>query len=300
MYYIVYGLLYLVSLLPLRVLYILSDGFYALVYYVLGYRRNVVMSNLQIAFPEKTVAERKAIAKKFYKNFIDSFIETIKMVSASDAYIQKRVSGNWEVVNEIYNTGRSLQIHLGHTFNWEWANLAGAKSMHYTFLGVYMPIKNKTFDRLFQKIRSKSGSVLLPATDMRKAMIPWRHKQYAIGLVADQAPANPEKCFWLTFFGRPTSFITGPETGARAGNIPVVFANIEKKRRGYYNVVFTVAEDQPETLERGELTLRYARYLENVIRQQPDMWLWSHRRWKREWKEDYRKLWIGPSNPAQH
>ena len=298
MYYIVYGLLYLISLLPLRVLYILSDGFYVLVYYVLRYRRDVVMSNLQIAFPEKTEAARKAIAKKFYKNFIDSFIETIKMVSASDAYIQKRVSGNWELLNEVYSSGRSLQIHLGHTFNWEWANLVGAKLMHYTFLGVYMPINNQTFDRLFRKLRSKSGSVLLPATDMRKAMMPWRNKQYAIGLVADQAPSNPEKSFWLTFFGKPTPFVTGPETGARASNIPVIFANIEKKRRGYYNVIFTVAEDQPETLERGELTLRYARYLENVIRQQPDMWLWSHRRWKREWKEDYRKLWIGPFNSA--
>jgi len=298
MYYIVYGLLYLLSLLPLRVLYILSDGFYALVYYVLGYRRKVVMSNLQIAFPEKTEAERKAIGKKFYKNFIDSFIETIKMVSASDAYIEKRVSGNWELLNEVYSTGRSLQIHLGHTFNWEWANLVGAKLMRYTFLGVYMPINNKTFDRLFRKLRSKSGSVLLPATDMRRAMIPWRNKQYAIGLVADQAPSNPEKSFWLSFFGKPTPFVTGPETGARASNIPVVFANIEKKRRGYYNVVFTVAEDQPATLERGELTLRYARYLENVIRQQPDMWLWSHRRWKREWKEDYQKLWIGDSIPS--
>ena len=298
MYYIVYGLLYLLSLLPLRVLYILSDGFYALVYYVLGYRRKVVMNNLQIAFPEKTEAERKAIGKKFYKNFIDSFIETIKMVSASDAYIEKRVSGNWELLNEVYSTGRSLQIHLGHTFNWEWANLVGAKLMRYTFLGVYMPINNKTFDRLFRKLRSKSGSVLLPATDMRRAMIPWRNKQYAIGLVADQAPSNPEKSFWLSFFGKPTPFVTGPETGARASNIPVVFANIEKKRRGYYNVVFTVAEDQPATLERGELTLRYARYLENVIRQQPDMWLWSHRRWKREWKEDYQKLWIGDSIPS--
>jgi len=298
MYYIVYGLLYLLSLLPLRVLYILSDGFYALVYYVLGYRRKVVMSNLQIAFPEKTEAERKAIGKKFYMNFIDSFIETIKMVSASDAYIEKRVSGNWELLNEVYSTGRSLQIHLGHTFNWEWANLVGAKLMRYTFLGVYMPINNKTFDRLFRKLRSKSGSVLLPATDMRRAMIPWRNKQYAIGLVADQAPSNPEKSFWLSFFGKPTPFVTGPETGARASNIPVVFANIEKKRRGYYNVVFTVAEDQPATLERGELTLRYARYLENVIRQQPDMWLWSHRRWKREWKEDYQKLWIGDSIPS--
>lgn len=293
MYYIVYGLLYLVSLLPMRVLYILSDGFYILVYYILGYRRDVVMKNLQFAFPEKSLSERKAIAKKFYGNFIDSFIETIKMVSASDAYIQKRVSANWEVLNDLHKTGRSCQIHLGHTFNWEWANLAGAQAMHYTFLGVYMPIKNKTLDRLFRHLRSKSGTVLLPATDMRRAMIPWRNRQYCIGLVADQAPANPDKCFWLNFLDKKTPFTNGPEGGARTSNIPVVFANIEKPRRGYYKVVFTLAEDQPASLEKGELTLRYAHYLEDIIRRQPDMWLWSHRRWKREWKEEYATLWIG-------
>ena len=292
MYYIVYGLLYLVSLLPLRVLYILSDAIYILAYRILGYRRKVVLDNLQVVFPEKTLAERKKIAGKFYHNFIDSIIESLKMVSASDAYIMKRVSGNWEVLNNLYKTGRSCQIHLGHTFNWEWANLAGAKAMHYTFLGVYMPIKNKIFDRLFRRLRSKSGTVLMPATEMRTAMLPWRAKQYCIGLVADQSPSAPEKSIWLNFFGKPTGFVPGPETGARAGNIPVVFANIEKPRRGYYKVVFTLAEDQPASLQKGELTLRYARYLEQVIKQQPDMWLWSHRRWKKEWKEEYRKLWV--------
>jgi len=292
MYYIVYGLLYLVSLLPLRVLYILSDAIYILAYRILGYRRKVVLDNLQVVFPEKTLAERKKIAGKFYHNFIDSIIESLKMVSASDAYIMKRVSGNWEVLNNLYKTGRSCQIHLGHTFNWEWANLAGAKAMNYTFLGVYMPIKNKIFDRLFRRLRSKSGTVLMPATEMRTAMLPWRAKQYCIGLVADQSPSAPEKSIWLNFFGKPTGFVPGPETGARAGNIPVVFANIEKPRRGYYKVVFTLAEDQPASLQKGELTLRYARYLEQVIKQQPDMWLWSHRRWKKEWKEEYRKLWV--------
>jgi Kdo2-lipid IVA lauroyltransferase/acyltransferase len=292
MYYIVYGLLYLISLLPLRVLYILSDAFYLLVYRILGYRRKVVLDNLQLVFPGKTLAERKKIASKFYHNFIDSIIESLKMISVSDAYIQKRVSGNWEVLSELHKTGRSCQIHLGHTFNWEWANLAGSKVMPYTFLGVYMPIKNKVFDRLFKKMRAKSGSVLLPATEMRKAMLPWRNRQYCIGLVADQSPPGPDKCFWLNFFGMPTGFIPGPETGARANNIPVVFANIEKPRRGYYKVVLTLAEEEPASLEKGELTLRYARYLEQAIKNQPDMWLWSHRRWKMKWDEAYRKMWV--------
>ena len=293
MYYIVYGLLYLVSLLPLRVLFILADGIYVILYHIMGYRKKVVFDNLKMAFPEKTDAERKKIAKKFYHNFIDTFIETLKMVSASDRYILRHVSGNWDVINDVHKTGRSLQIHLGHTFNWEWASLAAGLSMHYTYLGVYMPIGNKIFDRLFRKLRAKSGAILIPATDMRRAMMPWRTKQYVIGLVADQAPASPEKSFWAKFFNQPTPFVTGPEIGARAGNIPVIFATIEKPRRGYYNVIFTLAATDTESLPKGELTLRYVKFLEGVIRKNPDMWLWSHRRWKKPWKEEYQHLWVG-------
>src|SRR3954468_1835593 len=111
MYYIVYGLFYLISLLPLRFLYFLSDGFYGLAYYVLKYRRDVVADNLKIAFPEKTDLERKAIEKKFYHNFIDTFIETIKLISASERFIEKHFTANWEVINEVYKSGRRAHLH---------------------------------------------------------------------------------------------------------------------------------------------------------------------------------------------
>lgn len=255
------------------------------------------MENLLIAFPEKTEQERIAIAKKFYHNLIDTFVEMVKMVSASKSFFQKRVSGNWEVVNQLYPTGRSVQLHLGHTFNWEWANLQASSQFTYTFLGVYMPLTSKVMDRLFMKIRAKSGTVLLPATDMRRAMIPWRNKQYCLGLVADQAPGNAAKAYWLNFFDKASPFVTGPETGARASNLPVVFVSIEKPKRGYYRLIFELATDEPAGMTEGALTLQYARYLENVIRKSPDMWLWSHRRWKYEWKEEYGQLWIDEPNP---
>jgi len=129
MYYIIYFLLYLLSLLPLRVLYVLSDGIYGFIYYVIAYRKNVVMSNLEIAFPEKTPVEKIKIAKAFYRNFTDTFIETIKMLSVGDDFILKRFSGNWEVINNLEKTGKSCYLLVPHTFNWEWGNLAiGIKS----------------------------------------------------------------------------------------------------------------------------------------------------------------------------
>src|SRR5688572_28317253 len=285
MYYLVYGLLYLLSLLPLRVLYILSDGIYALIYYVFGYRRKVVMANLQIAFPEKTEAERTRIAKKFYHNFVDNFIETIKILSAGKNWITKHFVLDSRPYDALLKEGKKCQMHLGHNFNWELANVSMPYYTDCPFLAVYMPIKSKVMDRLFFNLRSKTGCIMLPATDMRTAMVPWRNKQYMLALVADQAPGDVSKAYWLNFFGRPTPFVRGPESGARMGNIPVIFAQLYKVKRGYYHAHFEVGSDNPASLPEGELTRRYIVFLEKAIREHPDMWLWSHRRWKWNWKE---------------
>jgi Kdo2-lipid IVA lauroyltransferase/acyltransferase len=293
MYYVVYGLLYLLSLIPLRVLYILADTIYVLLYYVFGYRKKVVLRNLQIAFPEKTEAERVTIAKKFYRNFVDNFIETIKILSVGKKWITKHFVLDSEPWKEFYETGRKCQFHLGHNFNWELANVSMPYYTEYPFLAVYMPIKSKTMDRLFINLRSKTGCIMLPATDMRSVMVPWRNKQYMLALVADQAPGDVSRAYWLNFFGHPTPFVRGPESGARLGNIPVIFAQLYKVKRAYYHAHFEVGADDPASLPEGELTRRYIRFLENAIREHPDMWLWSHRRWKWEWKEEYRELWVG-------
>lgn len=292
MYYLLYGLLYLVSLLPMRILYVISDGIYGLVYYVFGYRKDVVMGNLEIAFPEKSIAERTKIAKKFYHNFIDSFIEVVKLVSASDAWLQKRFTVDAQVLDQLYRTGKSCQIHLGHTFNWEWGQLVLTKLTNYRIMVVYMPITNANFEKLFYKLRTRSGNVFLPATNMRNAIEPYLQRQYLLGLVADQNPGNPTTAYWLNFFGRPTPFVSGPEKGARMSSLPVVFASIEKPRRGYYHATVRLGSMDASEMPEGALTHDYVRYLETVIRRNPDMWLWSHRRWKHNWKEEYAPLWI--------
>ena len=291
MYYFFYGLLWLVSLLPMRVLYLLSDGCYGLVYHVFSYRKDVVMGNLLIAFPEKTEAERVKIAKKFYHNFIDSFVEVIKLVSASEAFLQKRFTVDTGELDELYRSGKSCQMHLGHTFNWEWGQLVLSRLTRYKILVVYMPITNAIFEKLFYKLRTRSGNVFLPATTMREAIGPYLESQYLLGLVADQNPGNPSTSYWVNFFGRPTPFVSGPEKGARAASLPVVFACIEKPRRGYYKATVSLGAPDASLLPAGELTRQYVRYLETVIRKNPDMWLWSHRRWKHAWKEEYADMW---------
>lgn len=287
MYYIVYGFFWLISLLPLRVLYVIADGVYGILFYIVKYRRDIVDSNLKIVFPEKTDKERLIIAKKFYHNLVDTFIETLKMVSASNKFIQKHFEGNWEVINNLKPTGRKVHVHLGHNFNWEWGNAAAAKQLNMPFVGAYMPLKNKVMNRFFYNLRSRYGTLLVSATNMREDMLPYRNMQYMIGLATDQNPGHPASGYWFTFFNRPTPFINKTAKSAVAGEAAVVFGFIHKKKRGKYEVVFQLVEENAANSNDEELTRKFVRYMEQVIRNYPDMWLWSHRRWKHEWKPEY-------------
>ena len=287
MYYVVYGLLWLLSLLPLRVLYFLADCIYGLVFYIIKYRKDVVMKNLSIAFPEKTEKERRKIAKKFYHNFIDMSIETLKMLSVSDKVLEKRFKANWDLINDIHKTGKSLQIHVGHNFNWEWGNLVMTKVTVYKLLAVYMPLSSKIMERLFYKLRTRNGAVFLRATHMKEDFQPYRNTQYVIGLVADQNPGHPANAWWFHFFGKPTPFVKGPARAALLNKTEVVFAFIHKPRRGHYEAVFSPPVEMTDNMTEQELTRKFVVYLEDVIKKYPDMWLWSHRRWKHEWKPEY-------------
>jgi len=298
MYYLIYGLFYLLSLLPMRVLYFISDGIYVVVYYLLGYRKKVVMDNLEIAFPEKSNADRVKIAKAFYHNLLDSFIETIKLVSASSRFLEKRVTANWEVFEPLYKRGKSCQLHLGHTFNWEWGHHVLGSHTDYQVLVVYMPLTNPALEKIMYNLRVRHGNKFIAASNMSKSMETLKDTQYILGLVADQSPSNLSNAYWTNFFGRPTGFVAGPEKGARAGNLPVLFTQIIKPRRGHYHAILEVVCEDPSALEPGELTLLYARYMEKVIRRNPEMWLWSHRRWKRNFDPAYANNWIGDGIPV--
>lgn len=287
MYQIVYGILYIISLLPLRVLFLFSDLAFLIVYHVVGYRRKVVGQNLAAAFPEKTERERRQIARQFYRNFCDSFLETLKLLSASPDFIQAHFTADYSLLRQLHAEGRKCQVHLGHQFNWELANAAAALTIPQKLLTVYMPLSSRLFERLLLKLRGRTGAVLLPATKMRASILPYRNEVYVMALVADQSPADPHNAHWVNFFGRPTPFLKAPESGARIGNLPVVFVHYTRPKRGHYVAHFLLAEDQPSQTATGDITVRYVRYLEDVIRQQPATWLWSHRRWKWDWNEAY-------------
>jgi KDO2-lipid IV(A) lauroyltransferase len=298
MYYLLYAFFYLVSLLPMRVLYLFSDAMFFIVYRCIGYRREVVLSNLENAFPEKTGAEREAIAKQFFRNMIDSFIETFKLLSVSPRFLQRRVTANWEILEQLQKSGKSCQLHLGHTFNWEWGHHVLQMNTLYQVLVVYSPLSNKAFEKLLLKIRTRFGSAFIPASDMKNSITGYADTQYLLGLVADQSPGKPQQAYWLNFLNQATAFIPGPERAARNLDIPVLFASVYKTRRGHYHAALTIASEHPAQLEPGELTLMYARFLEDTIRRQPENWLWSHRRWKHAFRPEYEAQWIGSGQPA--
>ncbi|GAB3015562.1 lysophospholipid acyltransferase family protein [Niabella terrae] len=284
MYYVIYYTLYLFSLLPLRVLYFISDSLYGMLYHVFQYRRKVVMGNLKIAFPEKTDAELITIEKGFYHNFIDSMIETVKLLSATDDFFEKHFTGNFELLEHYYRQGRSVQLHLGHNFNWEWGTMMVAHQSSYQFLGVYMPLSNKAIEKLFRKIRSRSGTRLINATRMSREFLPYRRSLYCLGLIADQSPGLMHKAHWFDFFNRKTAFTIGPAKSAIANDAVIIFVYLNKIKRGYYQAHFSVNTETPRAFKEDELTDQFVQFLENNIRQYPQMWLWSHRRWKHSWQ----------------
>ena len=292
MYQLVFGMLYVFSLLPMPVLYVFSDLVAFLMYSVIGYRKKVVFDNLRQAFPEKTEQEIKTIAKKFYRNFVDHWAETLKLLSASKQTMNRMATGNYEIFHQLHATGRSVQVNLGHFFNWELMTVHTGVNQPYTFLTVYLPQSNKIMNRLVLYLRGRWGNPLLSSSDMARAIIPWRKKQYLLALGADQRPVSPDNGYWLSFMGKPAGFVKGPEKFARGQGIPVVMMTTTRAKRGQYHFDFFLLADDPKSLPDGELIRRYVRHLEENIRLQPDLYLWSHKRWKHELKPEYEKLWV--------
>lgn len=255
-----------------------------------GYRKKVVMANLSQAFPGKTENERIIIAKKFYHNLTDTFVETIKSFSVGKKFINKHCSADFSVIHRLEEKGRTFQIHPAHHFNWEWANLHFPLHFRLPLLVVYMPLSNKIFDKIFFKNRSRFGSILLPATDMRRTFMPWRNKTHVLALVADQNPGHPGNAYWFNFFNKATPFVKGPERSARDKKCAVVFVFIKKIKRAYYHAEFFLATEDASSFKEGELTKMYIDELTKRMNDQPENWLWSHRRWKWEWKPEYGKI----------
>lgn len=299
MYYIVYAVLYLISLLPFFILYLISDLAYFILYYLVGYRKKVVLDNLSIAFPEKSFTEKRSIMRKFYRNLTDTFIETIKLLSISQKNLDRRNVVDFSLLDQLQNKGLNVQLHSGHQMNWEYANLAFSKKSKVPWIGIYMQISSKVMEKLFLKIRRKYNAVLISARDFTKTIRSFYNQQYILALIADQNPGIPKNAQWLYFFNKPAPFMASPEKGAIRNGTAVVFVNFIKVRRGYYRYDTELITENASDMQDGELTRLYRDFLEKGIRSQPDNYLWSHRRWKFSYDESFEKRWIDLRNAPE-
>jgi Kdo2-lipid IVA lauroyltransferase/acyltransferase len=286
-YYILYPIIKFISLLPFAILYGISDVIFILMYYVIGYRKKVVMQNLRNSFPEKSEQEIKAIAWRFYRHFCDLFVEIIKLTSISSESINKRIRvTNPEVLEEMYSKGKSCIIATGHYGNWEWLPSISSVGKYHTF-SVYKPLNNKYFDDYFIHIRSRFGLEVVPMRATLRGLLTLKKNNTLTlaCLIADQSPMKSEIQHWVRFLNQDTAVYLGIEKLSQQLDMPVLFCVAQKVKRGYYNVEVKVLFENPKATAEFEITDTHTRKLEEAIIAQPEYWLWSHRRWKHRKEE---------------
>jgi KDO2-lipid IV(A) lauroyltransferase len=301
MYYLLFGFFYLVSLLPFGVLYFFSDIVAFFLYGIIRYRRQTVLHNISSSFPQKTDGEIKRIYKSFYRNFTDNWVETIKLISLSSKKLQERANGDAAILVQLAAEGKTVSCISGHFFNWEYLNAYLSLVWPKDMITVYMPLSSQPMERLLSYIRTRFGTHLMAAPLLNKEIIGWRRKQYMIGLVSDQSPANPANAFWMEFLGRPTPIVTGAERNAQVFSQVPVFITVSRVRRGYYQFQFSpVLQPGDNPKEKGLITKRLTHLTEQNIYHHPHLYLWSHRRWKHNWQPEFASLWIDDKAlPAQ-
>ncbi|HUW93519.1 MAG TPA: lysophospholipid acyltransferase family protein [Bacteroidales bacterium] len=273
---------YVITLLPLRVLYIFSDIFFVILFYFPSYRKDVVARNLRNAFPEKDDSELTRISRRYYRHLADLFVETLKVTHMSRRQISRRFRfRDMTLLDRFYDEGRHVVAICSHYNNWEWLSSLPLFS-RYTGMTIYKPLKNKYFDRMMYQIRARYGVVPVPMQTILRELIKRRKENdlTVTAFIADQTPPPDEHTYWINFLNQETCFYTGPEKVAMKLDMAVVFVHIKKVRRGYYEAEVTLISENPKSEEPHAITERHIRKLEEVIREQPEYWLWSHRRWK--------------------
>jgi len=289
LYYIVLTVWYLLSLLPLRLLYMLSDCLFVLIYYVIGYRKKVVRENLASSFPEKSAEELRKVERGFYHFFCDYLVESLKMMTISSEQQKKRMQFEGvELIEQCVKEGQSVAMYLGHYCNWEWVSSFPLWLTEKVQCGqIYHPIENKDFDRLFLRSRQRQGALCIPMQDTLRKILEFRRagQPIVVGYIADQKPHWVNIHHWVDFLHHDTPVLTGTERIVRKVNHAVVYLDMQRVRRGYYKGVLHLITREPGKLAEFELTDIYYRYLEASIRRAPEFWLWSHKRWARTRQE---------------
>jgi KDO2-lipid IV(A) lauroyltransferase len=280
LYYITLPLIYLIAWLPFRLLYLLSDILYFILFRLLRYRTQVVYSNLKNSFPEKSETEIQYIQDQFYRYFCDLILESIKTLTIRPSTVRKRVLfGNMSAFERFYQQKQSIVIVMGHLGNWEMAGAGFSQLPYHRLYVIYHPMKNKYFDKLVYHMRTRLGNRLYPMKETFKGMVANRHEITATAFIADQTP-SPHYAFWTTFLNQDTPVFTGTAKISSKLNYPIVYVSVIRPRRGYYQIESELLIEQPVLLSEDEISERHTRRLEQDIRARPELWLWTHRRWK--------------------
>lgn len=274
-----YAPIYAISLLPFWVIYAFARFVYFFLFYVFGYRKAVVYDNLKQSFPDKSNTEINTIAKKFYMHFCATFLESIKLLTVSPSTMLKRYKiTNADVVNKHYENGESLILYGAHYANWEWMTVMPLYSK-FKFMPFYQKQSSSYFDRLMVINRERLGSVCVESQSGFKSLLMHAKKgiltfTYVIG---DQSPMSKSTKHWTTFLNRETAFLIGADRMAKKVNQKIYYPKVTQPKRGYYEMEFVaIPIDNPEV----EPVVKYAQLLEENIKEQPELWLWSHKRWK--------------------
>ena len=279
---IYYVLVIPISHLPYRVLYFVSNIVYLFTYYIIGYRKKVVRKNLTNSFPHLSHAELLSIEKKFYKHFADFLVESAKSVSISDKAIKERCALiNPEILHKYFDEGKSVIVLCGHYNNWEYYAVGIAQQMKHNTIAAYKPLKNKFFDDVILKSRQRFGMKMMSMREIPRYFANNKTEQPTLSImVNDQSPSNPKTAYWNTFLNQDTGWMKGAEKLAAKYDQAVLFGCIRKKKRGFYEVTFYPISDNVKQEKDGFVLDKHAEYLEMVINEHPEYWLWSHKRWK--------------------
>lgn len=282
LFYISVAIWWLVALLPLRILYFLSDILFLLTYYFPGYRKKTVINNLRNAFPEKSDAEIKTISRKFYRHFSDVLIEILKMIHLSPEELAERIKvKNPEVLHDLYQKNRSIIAVVGHYNNWEW--ILGTKPYvpHYS-MAIYKPLNNKYFNRFLIRNRSRYGVELISMRETLRKILYYKkiNKITLCAFITDQSPVWEETQYWTNFLNQLTPVYLGIEKMAIKTGQTVVYLHVQKIARGRYEMEVIKLFDELKNVTPYEITNKHLAVLESYIKAQPELWLWTHRRWK--------------------
>ena len=290
-YRLLYGLTYAISLLPFWLLYLISDGFFLLIYYLVRYRRKVVWKNLSSSFPEKSEAELRQISRQFYHWLCDYFVETVKLLSISNERLLRRIEFRGvEELEKCFDHGQDCAAILGHYCNWEWLSATGLAFRRHpeAVMGlIYHPLYNDAFDRLFIDIRKAHGGNCIPKQDILRHLITLRrdNRRSLFGYISDQAPRWHNIHLWLPFLNHDTPVFTGGERIMRKMDNAVFYVEMERPRRGQYICTFRMVSPHAAQEPDDEVTRRFFQMLEETIHRAPAYYLWTHNRWKRTHEE---------------